>query len=118
MKNYASAYCAELHQGFNNQSPVWYSHQGEQFRNERDANDVLLLSHTGWFTDRYQDETAVGIIASLPHGRFIAGYRWSSNDERVYFGEIFIDETEAAQMADEHARIFAESCRDGEETEE
>ena len=72
----------------------------------------------GWYTDSYQDETAVGIIASLPHGRFIAGYRWTSNDERVYFGEVFANEDDAARMADEHARVFAENCRDSEEIED
>ena len=116
--NYAAAYCSGINQGFDGKSPIWYSHGGEQFRNERDACDVLRLQHTGWFTDSYQEETVIGIIASLTHGRYIAGYRWTSNDERVYFGEIFIDETEAAQMADEHARVFAEHCRDSEETEE
>ena len=117
MKNYAATYCAELRQGFSNQSPIWYSHGGEQFRNERDACDVIRLRHTGWYTDSYQEETAVGIVVSLPHGRFIAGYRWTSNDERVYFGEVFANEDDAARMADEHARVFAENCRDNEDIE-
>ena len=117
MKNYAAAYCSGINQGFDGESPFWYSHGGEQFRNERDACEVLRMRHTGWFTDNYQDETAVGIIASLPHGRFIAGYRWTSNDERVYFDEVFTNEDDAARMADEHARVFAENCRDSEETE-
>lgn len=117
MKNYASVYCAGLRQGFNNQSPVWYSHQGEQFRNERDACEVLRMRHTGWYTDSYQDDTAVGIVASLTHGRYITGYRWTSNDERVYFGEVFTNEDDAAYMADEHARVFAENCRDNEDIE-
>lgn len=118
LDNYADAYCSGISQGSDGKSPIWYSHGGEQFRNERDANDVIRLSHTGWYTDSYQDETAVGIVASLPHGRFIAGYRWTSNDERVYFDEVFTDEEDAARMADEHARVFAENCRDSEETEE
>lgn len=121
MKNYATAYCSGINQGFDGaghaRSAVWYSHHGEQFRNERDACEVLRMRHTGWFTDNYQDETAVGIIASLPHGRFIAGYRWTSNDERVYFDEVFTNEDDAARMADEHARAFAENCRDSEEIE-
>lgn len=115
---YEAAYCAGLDQGFNNGTSVWYTHQGEQFRNERDAADVARLSHTGWFSDSHQDETAIGIVASLTHGRFIAGYRWTSNGERVYFGDVFTDEEDAARMADEHARVFAENCRDGEDAEE
>lgn len=119
MKNYAAAYCSGINQGFDGaghaRSAVWYSHHGEQFRNERDAGDVIRLRHTGWYTDNYQDDTAVGIIASLPHGRFIAGYRWTGNDERVYFDDVFTNEDDAARMADEHARVFAENCRDSEE---
>ena len=95
----------------------WYTHSGEQFRNERDACEVLRMRHTGWFTDNYQDDTAVGIVASLTHGRYIAGYRWTSNDERVYFDDVFTNEDDAARMADEHARVFAENCRDSEEIE-
>lgn len=116
--NYASAYYSGINQGFDGKSTVWYSHQGEQFRNERDTGEVLSLRHTGWYTDNYQDGLSIGIIASLPHGRYIAGYRWTDNDERVYFGEIFNNENDAARMADEHARVFAESCRDNDETED
>ena len=82
----------------------WYSHAGESFRNERDA------SPHGWHTDSEYRETAVGIIANLTHGRFLAGYRWTDNDERVYFPDVFSSETEAGKMADEHARVFAESA--------
>jgi len=112
--NYAAAYCSGVNQGAGN----WYSHGGEQFRNERDACEVLRMRHTGWYTDSYQDGLAIGIVASLPHGRFIAGYRWTDNDERVYFDDVFTNEDDAAHMADEHARVFAEHCRDSEETEE
>lgn len=115
MNNYESAYCSGLHSGANGSDKVWYSHGGEQFRNERDAHDVTRLRHTGWFTDTDGRETVVGIVASLPHGRFIAGYRWTSNDERVYYGEIFDDEDDAARMADEHARVFSESAMEDSE---
>ena len=47
-------------------------------------------------------------MASLTHGRFIAGYTLSDSGERVYFPEIFTDESDAAHMADEHARITGE----------
>ena len=115
LRSYAAAYCSGINQGGAGQ---WYSHGGEQFRNERDASEVVRLGHDGWFTDSYQDETAIGIVASLPHGRFIAGYRWTSNDERVYFDDVFTDEIEAARMADKHSKVFSENCRDGEETGE
>lgn len=44
----------------------------------------------------------------MTHGRFIAGYHWSCNDERVYFNEIFDNTRDAALMSDEHARVIAE----------
>lgn len=121
MCSYVAAYGAGLNQGFNSEGrarrAVWYSHGSEQFRNERDAGDILggCMRGNAWYTDVHQDETAIGIVASLTHGRFIAGYRWTSNDERVYFGEVFTDETDAARMADDHARVFAESAREDSE---
>lgn len=110
--SYEASYSHGIYQG----AGQWYSHGGEQFRDERDAGDVLKGWHSGgWFTDTDGQETAVGIVARLPHGRFIAGYRWTSNDERVYFPEIHTDENDAARMADEHARVFAESAREDDE---
>ena len=105
------AYCCALSQGFNNGTPIWYCHTGEQFRDEKFADECTNgLEHTGWFTDMHGDEKARGIVGRLPHGRFIAGYYWGDNDERVYYPEVFDAETEAAQRADEHARVFAESA--------
>ena len=112
-------YCGALSQGFNGagnyKTPIWYCHTGEQFRDERFCDDVARIDHTGWFTDTDGGEKARGIVARLPHGRFIAGYHWSSNDERVYFPEVYDDETEAARAADSHAEAFAESAREDSE---
>lgn len=106
------AYCGCLDQGFNGEGfareTVWYTHTGEYFRNERDAGPE-------WYTDEYQEDTAIGIVASLPHGRFLAGYRWTCNDERVYFQGIHDSAEDAARMADEHARVFAERNVEAEE---
>lgn len=107
-----------LDQGFDGEgracTPVWYTHDGAEFRNERFCDEVegTRIGHRGWFTDDCEDETVRGIVASLPHGRFIAGYLLSMNDERVYFPEVHTDESDAARMADEHARVIAESERD------
>lgn len=100
-------------QGFNDKKPVWYSHdKADYFRAERYADEVYSgIDHKGWWTDADEhggNETARGIVASLPHGRFIAGYELSMNDERVYFPEVFTDERDAARMADEHARVIGE----------
>lgn len=116
-----SAYCGGLSQGFEStgayKTPVWYCHTGEQFRGERYTDDVkdAHIRHTGYFTDTDCREKSRGIVARLPHNRYIAGYHWSSNDERVYFPDVHNDETSAAYAADEHARVFAESAREDNE---
>ena len=114
-----AAYCGALSQGFegedNYKTPLWYCHTGEQFRNERFCDDVARMDHTGWFTATEGREKARGIVGRLPHNRYIVGYHWSSNGERVYFPEVYDDETEAARAADSHAESFAESAREDSE---
>lgn len=114
LHNWQSAFAA-LSAGLQNGEPVWYSHAGEEFRDERDAHEVCRSLDRGYYTDGGCHDTAIGIVASLTHGRFIAGYRWTLNDERIYFPQIFDDRGDAARMADEHARVFAESARDDSE---
>lgn len=111
LRNYESAY-GTLSAGRDGADPIWFAHTGEYFRHERDAHTIARLDHTGWYTDDSQDETAIGIVASLPHGRFLAGYRLTMNDERVYFGHVHDNERDAAHMADEHARVIAERERE------
>lgn len=111
LRNYESAY-GTLSAGRNGADPVWYLQSGEYFRNERDAHSIVDLRHTGWYTDDSQDELAIGIVASLPHGRFLAGYRLTMNDERAYFGHVHDNERDAALLADEHARVIAERERE------
>lgn len=111
--NWRAAYCAGLNPGFNgdgfSRKAVWYSHGGEQFRGEKFADQCEAgPDNTGWYTDMHSDGLARGIVARLSHGRFIAGYWWGDNGERVYFSQVFTDESDAARMADEHARVFAE----------
>ena len=102
-----------LSQGRQFGASVWYAHDGEQFPREVYADACLSgIRHEGWFTDSYQDEKARGIVVRLPHGKFLAGYEWSANGERVYFPEIFDSETDAAHQADGHAESFADACRE------
>ena len=116
-----SAYCGALSQGSNGtdpyKTPLWYAHTGEQFRGERYVDEITEadIRHSGWFTNTEGREKARGIVARIPHGRFIAGYYWSSNGERVYFPEVYSDETEAVRAADSHAEAFAESAREDSE---
>ena len=81
-------------------------------------------SHTGWFTNddgtTYKDGSGLarGVVVQLPpcpgfkDGRYLAGYWWGDNGEFVIWPDLFKTESEAARMADEHARVFAESARE------
>lgn len=117
------AYVGGLNQGYNGTDShkviIWSCHAGPQFRDERYADEVCGTvrrnSGTGWYTDTYHDETARGIVARLTHGRFIAGYEWSSNGERVYFSDVFSDESDASCAADGHAESFADIAREDNE---
>ena len=104
------SYFGNLSAGFNGSTRVWYSHAGEYFRNERDA-----YKGRGYYADADGNTVINGIVASLPHGRFIAGYSNSDTGERVYFDQLFDDSADAARMADEHARVTAEQEREYQE---
>jgi hypothetical protein len=96
---------------------IWYSHMGPHFRNEQFADEIdgARIGHTGWFSDSDQRATFRGIVCNLSHGRFIAGYYWSDNGERVYFDRVFDDAVEAARYADGEAESIAESEREYDE---
>lgn len=113
-KTWQSAF-ATLSRGLNDNTPVWCTHNGPEFRDERDADDIVCRLPRGWYTDTDCHDTAIGIVARLTHGRFLAGYRWTSNDERVYFPEVFTDEDDAARAADGHAEWFADQAREDSE---
>ncbi len=99
--------------GMNGGASIWYAHTGAAFRREKYADECYQgIRHEGWFTDAECDEKARGLVVKLPHGKFIAGYEWSANGERVYFPEIFTDESDAARRADGHAESFADACRE------
>lgn len=90
-------------------------------RDVRFADEVesARIEHQGWFADSegYGDRGVIrGIVARLPHGRFLSGYHWSDNGEYVLFigpGQVFDDESSAARDADHEAERYAEMCRDG-----
>ena len=103
---------AGLSGGFNGpHTAIWYTHDAPAFP-EKFADEVLQSRGRGYYTDIDARGTARGIVARLPHGRFLAGYLWSDNGERVYFGEIHTDERDAAHAADGHAERFADEARD------
>ena len=125
--NYQSinAYIGALSQGLNDGEPVWYTHTGPAFRNEQAVHDMDGgPSHKGWYTEHdgatCKDGSGLcwGIVGLLPHGRFIAGYYWGDNGERVYFPEVYADADDAISAADEHARVYAESCQEDSQKQE
>lgn len=89
-------------------------------RDVRFADEVesTRIKHRGWFADAkgYGDRGVIrGIVARLPHGRFLSGYHWSDNDEYVLFigrGQVFDDESSAVRDADYKAERYAEMCMD------
>ena len=99
------SYFGILSAGLNGDDRVWTSFAGEYFRYECDAKDYVPRL-CGYCENDYGDEVH-GIVAHLTHGRFIAGYR-TSIGERVYFEKVFTCTRDAARMADEHARVYAE----------
>jgi hypothetical protein len=90
--------------------PIWSTFAGPRFRNEEKIHDVreLNIRHSGWYADADCSATVCGIVARLPHDRWMAGYYSSENGERVYLARVFDTLEEAAQEADDEARRIAE----------
>lgn len=118
MHSYAAAFgLASI--GANGRNPVLTSFDADSLpvRNVRFADEVCSrIRHKGWFADEHQCSGVIrGVIASLPHGRFLSGYHWSDDGEYVLFigsGCIFDDENEAARDADREAEKYADICRE------
>jgi len=86
-------------------------------RKLRDVHDVASrIRHTGWYCDDDQSSLCIGIVASLPHAKFLAGYRLTDSGQHVLQLEnIFDDESDAADYADGIAESHAETERDYQE---
>lgn len=119
LTNYAAAFGLSSH-GFNerngNRVPVLYSFDGASIpvRSIHFCDDVARIGHKGWLADDDGCRGVVrGIVGSLPHGRFLSGYRESNNDSYVLFiGHIFDNANDAAHDGDSEAEFYAEQCRD------
>ena len=74
------------------------------------------VDHKGWYADEngFGDRGVIrGIVASLPHRRFLSGYESTDNGEIVLFiGQTFDNEKDAIRDADHEAETYAEQCRD------
>lgn len=110
----------ELSPGFNDngKTEIYYCHTGPYFPREKFADEFTgihgrpLIDHTGWYADSDGHRTIRGLIVRLPHGRYMAGYYCSDNDERVYYPDIYNDERAAVYEADGHAERTAEKERE------
>lgn len=89
---------------------IWSNFSGPQFRGEAKIHEVseLHISHNGWFANADDSATVCGIVARLPHNRWMAGYYSNDNGERVYLAQVFKDLTDAANAADDEAERVAE----------
>lgn len=84
------------------------------------ADNLVRLGHKGWFTDDdFQEDVMRGVVCALPardgQRRLVAGYEYTGGDDSgatLFFDQLFDDEKDAARMADEHARVAAESERE------
>lgn len=93
---------------------------GQPFARWLYADDVrgAHIDHNGWYCDGHQHQTMRGIVAQLPHGRFMAGWTMGEGMSSAIFPEVYDDVIEAARIADEHARVAAEREREYQEAEE
>lgn len=68
------------------------------------------IRHSGWYTDDLGDSEKIhGIVILLPHGRYMAGWSMGEGMASTIEPGVFDDINEAAQMADEHARVAADA---------
>lgn len=89
------------------------------------ADDLVRnIRHSGWYSTSQADSGEVlrGCVVQLPakNGvlRYLAGYEDSVNDQIVvYCDQVFDEENDAARMSDEHARVWAEVCKEFDEQE-
>lgn len=118
LHSYAAAF-GLASRGSNDGRPALYSFDDASMpvRSIRFADEVLDgIRHRGWFADEggHGDCGVVrGIVAALPHGRFLSGYHWTDNGEFVLFlDQVFSDSEECARDADGEAGRYAETLRE------
>lgn len=78
-----------------------------------DKTEGAHVDHRGWYT-RDDGDSGVyrGFILRLSHGRMLAGYHSTDNDEYVIYTTIYDETRECAYAADRNAELMAESERD------
>ena len=92
---------------------------GQPFTRWKWADDVINLRHiTGYFCDLHADQTIRGIVAILPHNRFLAGWSMGEGMASEVDGSIYDTPEDAAYAADSMAEYVAEREREYQEARE
>ena len=89
----------------------YFGTKSQPFRRVRMAKEVCRHYHRhlyGYKTPCPQDDTFDGIVVSLSHGRYLAGWTIGKGMYSVVERYIFDDKEDAASMANEGARRAAE----------
>ena len=78
------------------------------------ADEVIDLSHTGWWSDEHGDSEKIrGLVFRLPSGRgFLAGWSMGKGMASSLDYDIYSDEESAAYAADSMAEDVAEQQRE------
>lgn len=66
------------------------------------------INHTGWFCDDYRHDKIRGIVVSLPHGRFLAGWSMGEGMASTVDACLYDTAEDAAYAADSMAESAAE----------
>lgn len=108
----------EYNPSFGNRGARWVENVEDGLRFVDNADKIVRLSHTGWYTDNYQSETIKGQVYQLParHGKtqYVPAVNDPNNDNSaiLYFGDVTEDKEDAARLADRHAERNAEEERE------
>lgn len=70
------------------------------------------IRETGWFCDAHGDQTIRGIVAQLPHGRFLAGWAMGEGMAAEVDSDVYTCPLEAARAANDAAERAAERERE------
>jgi len=86
---------------------------GQPFTRWQWCDDVpgVSINHTGWL-DEYGDDKIRGIVVSLPHGRFLAGWSMGEGMASTVDAALYTTAEAAAYAADCMAERAAEAERE------
>jgi len=95
----------------NNGRGFYLDDAGQPFTRWQWADEACdSIPYSGWYTDDHGDSEKIrGIVILLPHGRYMAGWSMGEGMASTIEPGVFDDINEAAQMADEHARVAADA---------